>query len=369
MAGVPFEPIEELSTPATSAAARELLVRREEFAKAKLEVDQILRSRRHGLSKEVFRAWHKATHSGTAPTIPDPPPGPFAIYSDHLSRLSCAESDFDQSLRREIGAARQSLFESAQKILPAYLVFAAEGLAERLTRQFFVGGSVPPRNKEARAHERTILLYLQRVCAKNDSLSAFGPSGWGKVERGIGHWRLAPEPDIAQREFFLERWTAHGAAAVLNADSEIRIELPPRLHPNGRLDGNQFVFTDTGETRMLDADTVDLLVRCDGQTPAYSLGVEPRLLEELAQQNIIRWEIEVPALEPHAFDVLLSDISRWRESPNRARWLGLLQPISLLPEKFAGATDTAARMKIIEEADARLDQLGVARKAGGRVVY
>ncbi len=369
MAGVPFEPMEGLSTPAVSAAARELLVGREEFAKAKLEVDQILRSRCHGLSKEVFHAWHKAIRSSTAPAPVAPLSGPFATYSDCLSRLSSAESDFDESLRREMRIARQSLFKSAQRILPAYLVFAGEGLAERLARRFSVGESLPPRNKEARAHERTILLYLQRVSAKNDSLSAFGPGSWGKVERGTGEVRLTPEPNIAKRETFLERWTAHGAAAVLNADPGIRIELPPRLHPNGRLDGNQFVFTDTGETRVLDADTVDLLVRCDGQTPAYALGVEPKLLEELAQQNIVRWEIEVPALEPHAFDVLLSDISRWREGPTRARWLGLLQPISLLPETFARTTETIVRMKIIEEADARLDQLGVPRKAGGRFLY
>jgi hypothetical protein len=369
MAGVPFEPMEGLSTPAVSAAAHELLVRRKEFAKAKLEVEQILRSRRHGLSKEVFRVWHNAIRSGTAPALGAPLSGPFATYSDCLSRLSCADSDFDESLRRAIGTARQSLFESAQKTLPAYLVFAGKGLAERLTRQFSIGESLPPRNKEARAHERTILLYLQRVCAKNDSLSAFGPSGWGKVEQGIGHLRLAPEPDVARRECFLERWTAHGGAAVLNADPGIRIELPPRLDPNGRLEGNQFVLTDTGETRMLDADTVDLLVRCDGQTPAYALGIEPKLLEELAHQNIIRWEVEVPALEPYAFEVLIADISRWRETPHRARWLDVLQPISLLPETFARTTETIARMKIIEEADARLDQLGVARKAGGRFLY
>jgi hypothetical protein len=368
MAGVPFEPIEELSTSAVSVAGRELLLRREEFARAKLEVEHILLSRRHGLSKELFRAWHKAIRSGTAPTLGDPLSGPFAIYSDCLSRLSSAESGFDESLRREVGIARQSLFKSAQRILPAYLVFAGEGLAERLARQFSVGESLPVRNKQARAHERTILLYLQRVCAKSDSLSAFGPGGWGKTERG-GWLRVAPEPNIPKRETFLERWVAHGAAAALNGDSEIRIELSPRLHPNARLDGNQFVFTDTGETHTLDPNTVDILARCDGQTPACLLGAEPKLLEELAHQNVIRWEVEVPALEPHAFDALISDVSRWRETPHRARWLDVLQPISLLPETFARTIDTTARMKIVEEADARLDQLGVARKAGARFLY
>jgi hypothetical protein len=372
MAGVPFEPIEQLSTPAVSAAARELLVRREEFAKAKLEVDQILRSRRHGLSKEVFRAWHKAIRSGTTPAIPDPPSGSFAICRDRASKLDRAETNFEKLLHDKLDSAREALLKSARIILPGYLVFAAEGVREIAASFLAQSGEIRPivpRTKKARARERHLLLYLQRICTKNDTLSAFGPGGWGKVVQKIGHLRLTPEPDIAKRETFLERWVAHGAAAVLNADPGIRIELPPRLHPNGRLEGNQLVLTDTGETRMLDADTVDLLVRCDGQTPAYALGVEPKLLEELAQQNIVLWEIEVPALDPHAFDVLLSDIFRWRESPTRARWLGLLQPVSLLPKRFAEATDTAARMKIIEEADARLDQLGVARKAGGRFLY
>lgn len=372
MAGVPFEPIEELSTPAVSVAGRELLLRREEFAKAKLEVEHTLLSRRHGLSKELFRAWHKAIRSGTAPTIADPPSGPFAICRDCASRLAGAEAHFENLLHGKLEAAREALLKSARIILPGYLIFAAEGVRQVATGLLAARSEVRPlgpRTKKARARERHLLLYLQRVCAKNDTLSAFGPSGWGKVEREISHLRLTPDADIAQRECFLERWVAHGSAAALNADSEIRIELSPRLHPNGRLDGNQFVFTETGQSHTLDPKTVDILARCDGQTPACLLGAEPKLLEELAQQNIIRWEVEVPALDPHAFDVLISDVLRWRETPHRARWLDVLQPISLLPETFAKTIDTPGRMKIVGQVDARLDQLGVARKASARFLY
>lgn len=370
IAGVPFEPIERLSTPGTSAAARELLVRQEEFARAKSEVEQILRSRRHGLSKEVFRAWHKAIRSGTVPPIADPPSRAFAICWECASNLAVAEANFDQALQRELEIARGALLEAARTILPAYLVFAAEGLYERLAKQFSSTVSAfQPRNKQARAHERTMLLYLQRICAKDDSLSEFGPEGWGTVERGISRLKFAPVPGIPKRESFLERWTAHGVAAALNADSDIRPELSPRLHPNGRIDGNRFVFTETGETAPLDPKTLKLLSRCDGTTPAYSLGVEIELLEQLAQQNIIRWEVEVPALEPHAFDVLISDISRWRETPARARWLDLLQPIVALPAKFAQAKETASRIEIMDEARERLEQLGTPRKTSDRFLY
>jgi len=370
MAGVPFELIERLSTPATSTAARELLVRQEEFEKAKSEIERILRSRRQGLSKEVFRAWHKAIRSGTVPPIADPPSRPFAICWDCASKLASAERYVDQSLQRELEIAREALLDSARTILPAYLIFAAEGLRERLARQSSsVAGALPPRNKHARAHERTMLLYLQRVCAKNDSLSAFGPGGWGTIEREITGLKLKPEPGIVKRESFLERWTAHGAAAALNAERDARVELSPRLHPNGRLDGDEFVFADTGEIRAFDPKTLEILRRCDGRTPAHSLGVDIELLEQLAQQNIIRWEMEVPALEPYAFDVLISDVSQWRDGPNRKRWLELLQPIAVLPAKFTQTTETVSRIEIMGEARERLEQLGATRKISGRFLY
>ncbi|HAF03117.1 MAG TPA: hypothetical protein DCG89_04895, partial [Spartobacteria bacterium] len=370
MAGVPFETVERLCTPATSAAARELLVRSEEFSQAKSEVEEILRSRTHGLSKELFRAWHKAIRSGTVPPIADPPSRAFAICWDRASKLASAEAHFDQCLQRELEIAREALHDSARTILPAYLVFAAEGLHERLSRQFSpVVGALPPRNKSERAHERTMLLYLQRICAKNDSLSAFGPGGWGKIDKQISGITLTPASGIAQRESFLERWTAHGAAAALNADPDIRAELSPRLHPNGRLDGDQFVFTETGETVPLDVHMIELLARCDGETPAYSLGLEIKLLEQLAQQNIVRWEVEVPALEPYAFDVLISDILQWRDGPTRKRWLDLLQPIAILPARFAQATETVSRIQIMDEACERLEQLGSARKTSDRFLY
>src|SRR6185436_18111954 len=130
-------------------------------------------------------------------------------------------------------------------------------LRERLSKQSSQDSEpLPPRKKEQRARERHLLLYLQRVCAKNDSLSEFGPQGWGVIgeHRGL---KLTPQPGVTTREAFLERWTAHGVARALNADPAVRFELSPHLHPNGRLDGNQFVFADTAETTALDPKTVE----------------------------------------------------------------------------------------------------------------
>lgn len=370
MAGVPFAPLAELAATATAAAARELLVRREEFARARREVEHLLQRRGHGLSEELFRAWRKAIRTGAMPPAADLPSRVFAVCWECASRQAAAEARLDQALREELDPARGALLKSAQIFLPSYLVFVSEGLRERLSKQSSrESGPLPPRRKEDRAHERHLLLYLQRVCAKNDSLSEFGPEGWGTIEGQRRGLNLAPRPGIAGRETYLERWTAHGVAAALNADPEVRLELSPRLHPNGRIEGNQFVFADTGETVALDPKTVEILLRCDGATPAYLFGDQIGALEHLAVQNMIRWEVEVPALEPHAFDVLVSDILRWRDSPLRARWLEALQSIAALPSKFAQAKETSSRGQIMDEARRQLQQLGTAREVSDRFLY
>ena len=369
MAGVPFDVLEKLGTVETARLARELVVRQDEFAKAKAEVEELLRYRGHGLSEELFRAWRKAIRSGSMPPAGDAPSRAFASCWECASQLAAIETQLEESLQHELATIRSSLLEAARTVLPPYLVFTAEGLRERLAKQTADSGILPPRNKSSRAHERHLLLYLQRVAAKNDSLSAFGPEGWGTVAGNSGSLQLSPQPGIAARETFLERWTAHGVAAALNADPEIRMELSPRLNPNGLIAGNRFVFQDTGETIELDDDAFQALQRIDSKTPAHSTGLDVAVLERLAGQRIIRWEIEVPALEPHAFDVLLVDVQAWRDTPVRSRWLELLEPIAALPGKFVEAEGTVARIQIIDEADDRLQRLGALPKSGTRFLY
>ena len=372
MAGVPFDVLDSLGTPGTVAAARELLVRREEFARAKLEVERLLRRRDHGLSIDAYRTLRLAVRAGGLPSLGEDPASPESTaYAAVLTGVVAAESRLQEALKRELASVRLALLESTRRVLAPYLVFGGAGVREVLVELMTdrTGQTLPLRKKKERARERHMLLYLQRVCAKNDTLSEFGPGGWGTMNGDLPGIRLSPESGIATRETFLERWTAHGVAAALNADREIRAELSPRLHPDGRIDGNQFVFTSTTETIPLDPKTAEILLRCDGVTPGYSFGAEIDVLEQLATQNMIRWEIEVPALEPHTFDILVADILRWRDTPVRARWLALLQPIAALPSKFAQAKETTSRAAIMDEARRRLQNLGTARETADRFLY
>ena len=118
------------------------------------------------------------------------------------------------------------------------------------------------------------------------------------------------------------------------------------------------MFTDTGEAIELDEAALQTLPRIDSKTPAHSPELDTAMLGRLAEQKIIRWEVEVPALEPHAFDILLADVEAWRDAPVRSRWVERLQPIAALPRKFAATEETAARIQIIDEADERAFEIG-----------
>ena len=252
--------------------------------------------------------------------------------------------------------------------MPDYLVFANPETNVRLTAEWSVA-EPPPRNKKARAHERHLLLYLQRVCAKNDSLSAFGPEGWGRIDNHLVGLRFSPKPGISQREVFLERWTAHGVAAALNRDPDVRVEVAPRLNPNGRLQDGKFLFPATGDALPLGPQALEALARCDGETPAHSLGVGLEVLEQLAAQNVLRWEVEVPAMQPRAFEILLRDVRGWRDRAVRERWLTLLEPIADLPSQFGNARKTAERIEIMGQAHRRLSQLGAQHSGSNRFLY
>jgi hypothetical protein len=372
MAGVPFDALDGIATIETAKLAREYIVRQDDFARAKAEVESVLASRRHNLSKELFRAWRKAIRSGTMPPAGDQPSQAFANCWECASSLADVEARLEQSLERELADARVNLLELTRMVSSRYLVFGGAGVREMLAGLLTQGpaenSALPPRKKSERARERHLLLYLQRICAKNDTLSEFGPGGWGAIE-GTAGIKLAPEPGIKKRETFFERWTAHGLAAALNADPGIRSELSPRLNPNGLIHGDRFVFADSGEAIDLDDATLSLLQSVDGKTPAHSLGVEASTLEQLVEKKIIRWEVEVPALEPHAFDVLVSDVRQWRDTSVRASWLDVLEPIATLPEQFAQATSTLSRGEVMNQARQKLQDLGAARPTADRFLY
>jgi hypothetical protein len=315
MAGVPFESLSQLATEKSAAAARELLVRQERLATARNAAERFVSSRASGLSAEESRAFRATlrdprTAAGAAVDA--------AVLNEFVERAAAADAAdvrLREELEAEIETARRALLSASRTYLPDYLIFGGGAFGERVNDFFATrderGSDLPQRNAKTRERERHLLLYLQRVGAKNDTFSKFGPSAWGRITAADKELQLSCAEEIAARDVFLERWTAHAVAAAINADPAVR------------------ELVETGE----------------------------------AQPVIVR------ALEPHAFDVLVSDVEAWPESEVRSGWLDALKPIAETPARFAAAETISARLEVMNDARERLRELGATAGATQRFLY
>ena len=178
MAGAPFETVEQLSTRTTSCAARELLVRQGNFADAKAAAEKLFAHRINELSDDAFKMWRTAIRQSRIPPEPGTPQPPgFKRYDDELAALTSAGANLKACLAREVVEARTKLLQTSKAILPGYLVFGSGD------EQNLISGEISsppeelrPRNNRAAQRERHLLLYLQRIAAKNDTFSEFKPS-------------------------------------------------------------------------------------------------------------------------------------------------------------------------------------------------
>ncbi len=368
MAGVPFDHLQALATCQTAQLARDFSACQVRLENARTAAEKLLGSKASGLSGDASRAYRAALNTGVAPKEGgDPTPMEITDFVALAKEISALDAIFSQTLERELEAARHALVFSSGTILPPYLVFGAGEFRDRLPEP--ESDVLPPRNARTRERERHLLLYLQRVCGKNDTFGSFGPSAWGTIEDSSLGVSFHADAGVSRRSTFLERWAAHSLAAALNQDPEVRLELAPRLHPNGSLRGDTFVPAEAKPPVLLNPAQLALVRQCDGKTPAHSLGPSSSLLAKLADQGVLRWECEVPALDALAFGTLIEDMAQWRAGPVRARWEARAQQIASLPEQFAATTDYTARATIMSTARHLLHDLAPPQAGGQRSLY
>ncbi len=141
-------------------------------------------------------------------------------------------------------------------------------------------------DSKTRKKELLVVRYLQRYCAKNDTIGFFGPVGWSKWGEG----RFVPQPQLldARRAFF-EPWMARVLADTLAADPEYRDDALVWLPGDLRVDGRKLI-TPTA-THSLSKEESSLLLRLPAK--ARTLKKHRELLGRLAEQNVIRWTFPV----------------------------------------------------------------------------
>jgi hypothetical protein len=176
-------------------------------------------------------------------------------------------------------------------------------------------------NSKARGRERMLAMYLQRYCAKNDTIGFFGPVGWATIASGGANIALRPGADLlASRTQYFELWGIDALATALAADPAIRPWLIPRRHPAMWLDGTT-LHHPIDRRSTLPAEFAAVLERC-GELPANAIaasviGVEGiadeqevyDILDELVEGRIVLWTLEVPPHVEHPDRVLEAQLA------------------------------------------------------------
>jgi len=368
LAGVPFDVLDELATPNVCLLARHLLTRETELEQLKKAALEFVTQRASGLTSEQFVAWRAAIRNSEIPK--QKIPQQLEQYARVATSAKQTRLQLDQQLEKDLAKGRLALLETSRRILPRYLVFGSGEVHHLIDHS---GEKVPIRNSRVRERERHLLLYLQRIAAKNDTFSEFGPSAWGSAHSREPVFSFEARPGIARREVFLERWTAHALAAGINADPETFSQRCPRLNPSGVLIGHLFIFVDSGETVDLTSAELEIVTRCNGVTPIHALvrlaDVELEAISGLLDKRILIATLEVPALEPLAFQIVRDDVAAWHLGAARNRWLPFADSLIKCATNFAGTSEPTQRQQILSSARQQLSQLGAERKPGQRSLY
>ncbi|HWM88389.1 MAG TPA: lantibiotic dehydratase [Kofleriaceae bacterium] len=354
LTGVPFEVLESLATPALSRLGREVLAAErdvDEAGAALLAGAELARVEERRLRRAIKRR-HRVE-------------GDHA-YGDALDSLDAARARLEQALAPDVQASVERVWQAAARVLPDYLVIQSESSYAELRRRGHRAAGTA--RSDDRSQARRFALYLQRVCAKNETFSRFGPVGWGRLDGGARGFSIAPAPGIARRQVSMERWAVRAMIDAINRDPEVWPEVLPHRHPNGRLEGDAFERHDTGARMELSRRDMEILERCDGSASIGQLG-QPDAIAELAARGVLVAEVEPVAWDPAPLDTLVRDIEGWRHGAARRRWAERAGELAGLTRRFADAADDAeARLAISQSVRERVSALG-GEAPSGRALY
>jgi len=147
--------------------------------------------------------------------------------------------------------------------------------------------------------ERTLLKYVIRYAAKNDTIGFFGPAAWMRLSPGPGFATLSWGPAVTSKTLMsFEAWPIGLIAERLAEDDRLRPWLSPRRAALCRLQGHE-VFMPPDSPAELEPHDVDILRLCDGRHSAREIARQLKLddlarLDRLHQDGFITWTLECP---------------------------------------------------------------------------
>jgi len=201
--------------------------------------------------------------------------------------------------------------------------------------------------------------YMQRYCAKNDTIGFFGPVGWGKFVDGAEAVVARPGRQfLAARNVYFEGWGIDALAELVAKEKAVEQFLAPRRMAYTCLHGTTLYLPQRGPTKLNEKDAV-LLQACDGRQPARRIAARlisdrPQLfrseqvvyamLENLRLRGLIFWGIELP-IELYPERTLRRLLDNVEDEELRRRMLEPLDELEEARDAVAGAAGDPDRLE------------------------
>jgi amino acid adenylation domain-containing protein len=244
-------------------------------------------------------------------------------------------------------------------------------------------GPEPGKRKgKSRQHEALVASYLQRYCAKNDTIGFFGPVGWSRIDdgQGIRIAHAAPGQFLAVRTTYLEGW----AVRAILADHAVGLRpwLVPRRMPFVGLDGTLLhlplappVTLTPAEAAVMrasdgvtDARTVAAAVLADPAAGLSDVAEVFAVIARLADSHRLAWQVEVAPQDIRSECTMRSLLSRVTDDGIREPAEKALDELIAARDELADAAGDGERvataMASLEETFTRLAGVPPTRRAG-----
>ena len=377
-AGFPFDWLERLSSPALIAA-------QERFAQA----DAVAREQRVkalctvAASASVTKTLERLTLD-LGPVASSKIPRGVALEAYQTAAAARAEAATDLEAQAQLALSKSRValahFAADPRVAEAIGIMSASAATQ--LPKLAMGPSVA-RAKRERHSEQMLWLYLQRLCAKNDTHSFFGPVVWGVVDSTSDPVVRLEFPDLPlDRRVFFERWAVAALAAAISKDPHVRPLIPPRLSPMVRLEGNALFFP-VGASAQLEPETAAVLRACDGRRTAAEICLAAGTdlenghaeLEALVDAKAVRWALGTPTGLSSPQGRLSADLGALAAAAGAsgsAEWLAVTRWQQALEqlEQLRCRSQTAEwpqRGALWDEASGQLERLtqGPSRRGGG----
>jgi hypothetical protein len=262
----------------------------------------------------------------------------------------------------------------------------------------FAETEVPPK-PDSRSRQRLRLAwnYLQRLCAKNDTSSFFGPIAWGQIDADMSssiHVRRTGSHWLSSRQTFFEHWVLDRLSCAIAADARLRDVLPLQLSPGCHVrDGvlhfpldqrraleplslcllSELGHAGEGHDDLTPTAKTPLHLLTQAQKQGFSFDEARAVVQFYVRKGVLQTCLQVPPGHPKGIFWLktqLENLALSRLLPNHSpqsgaaaklassKWLWLLAQLDAERLRFAGG-DLPTRQAALDEMRRLLTDAGI----------